>query len=67
MQVTFSSELDGSSLSTRDVLGGSDVASLPDVDGSLLEGGGQVLRIALGACAILGRPMKIHSIRAGTD
>lgn len=29
-------------LSFRDVVGGSQVASLPDVNGSLLEGGGQV-------------------------
>lgn len=52
-------------LSFRDVVGGSEVPSLPDVNGSLLEGGGQVLRISLGFCALLQRPMRIHSIRAG--
>ena len=38
---------------------------LPAVDGSLLEGGGQVLRVALACGALLGRPLHIHSIRGG--
>lgn len=35
------------------------------IDGSLLEGGGQILRISSALSAILGIPIKIHSIRAG--
>ena len=35
------------------------------VDGSHLEGGGQTLRISSALSAILGIPIKIHSIRAG--
>lgn len=35
------------------------------VDGSYLEGGGQTLRISSALSAILGIPVKIHSIRAG--
>ena len=37
--------------------------ALPDVDGSILEGGGQVLRVTLGVGAVLQRPLHIHSIR----
>ena len=37
--------------------------ALPDVDGSVLEGGGQVLRVTLGVGAVLQRPLHIHSIR----
>eukprot|EP00928_Gymnodinium_smaydae_P037876 TRINITY_DN26239_c0_g2_i1.p1 TRINITY_DN26239_c0_g2~~TRINITY_DN26239_c0_g2_i1.p1 ORF type:complete len:809 (-),score=82.64 TRINITY_DN26239_c0_g2_i1:401-2827(-) len=36
-----------------------------DVDGSLLEGGGQVLRVALSCAALLRKPLHIHSIRSG--
>ncbi|GAV05568.1 hypothetical protein RvY_15674 [Ramazzottius varieornatus] len=36
-----------------------------DVDGSVLEGGGQILRIAVALSAITGRPLRIHKIRAG--
>lgn len=35
------------------------------IDGSLLEGGGQILRISTALSAILGISIKIHSIRGG--
>ncbi len=35
------------------------------VDGSMMEGGGQLLRMAPSYSAILGEPFRIHSIRAG--
>ncbi|XP_045031094.1 RNA 3'-terminal phosphate cyclase isoform X1 [Daphnia magna] len=35
------------------------------IDGSILEGGGQTLRISSALSAILGVPIRIHSIRAG--
>ncbi|MCK4583200.1 RNA 3'-phosphate cyclase, partial [Candidatus Bathyarchaeota archaeon] len=35
------------------------------VDGSMMEGGGQLLRMATAYSAILGEPFMIHSIRAG--
>ncbi|MCD4778935.1 MAG: RNA 3'-terminal phosphate cyclase [Candidatus Omnitrophica bacterium] len=35
------------------------------VDGSIGEGGGQILRSALGLSLVTGRPFDIHSIRAG--
>ena len=40
-------------------------SSLGTIDGSLLEGGGQVLRNSIAYAALLGRPIRIHSIRAG--
>lgn len=35
------------------------------VDGSMMEGGGQLLRMATAYSAILGEPFMIHSVRAG--
>jgi RNA 3'-terminal phosphate cyclase (ATP) len=35
------------------------------VDGSIMEGGGQLLRMATAYSAILGEPFTIHSVRAG--
>jgi len=36
-----------------------------EIDGSILEGGGQVVRVAVACSAITLRPVAIHSIRAG--
>lgn len=36
-----------------------------DIDGSVLEGGGQIVRMASAYAAIFGRPVKISKIRAG--
>lgn len=47
----------------RDVIGEADVAPLPTVDGAVLEGGGQVLRVALACGALFGRPLRVRQIR----
>lgn len=44
---------------------GSGVAGLLEIDGSLGEGGGQVLRSALSLSLVTGRPFRIFKIRAG--
>ncbi|OQV12156.1 RNA 3'-terminal phosphate cyclase [Hypsibius exemplaris] len=36
-----------------------------DIDGSILEGGGQILRISVALSALTGRPLRIRKIRAG--
>ena len=38
-----------------------------NIDGSILEGGGQILRISISLSYLLGIPIKIHSIRSKRD
>ncbi|XP_030062362.1 RNA 3'-terminal phosphate cyclase [Microcaecilia unicolor] len=36
-----------------------------DIDGGIMEGGGQILRVCTSLSCILGLPLRVHSIRAG--
>jgi len=44
---------------------GSVVGEVVEIDGSVMEGGGQILRMSVGLSALLKRPIRIHGIRAG--
>ena len=55
--------------SDADASGGSASSCVPpapvDIDGSLLEGGGQIIRVTSALSAILGTPIRLNKIRAG--
>ena len=55
--------------SDADASGGSASSCVPpapvDIDGSLLEGGGQIIRVTSALSAILGTPIRLDKIRAG--
>ena len=38
-------------------------SKITDIQGSLLEGGGQILRMSMGFSALLKTPIRIHDIR----
>jgi len=52
------------SVSGRSLLGISAMNELVEIDGSVGEGGGQILRTALALSALTGRPVRIYNIRA---
>ena len=41
------------------------VGEFCDIDGSVMEGGGQVLRMSAGLSSLLAKPIRISKIRAG--
>lgn len=41
------------------------IATMQELDGSLHEGGGQMIRITIGLCALLQKSVKLFNIRAG--
>jgi len=50
---------------TRSAQGGGGAGDFFDIDGSVMEGGGQILRMSAGLAALFSRPIRIHKIRAG--